>query len=159
MTEPTSMPPAGPLHESLARAAAISRFVAALLCAAASARFAYASFEHALGGPASPAAAVSASGAPREAAAPLVRPKAPPSSVVAHAPGPPRSIQLGVSAGPSRSEIFVNGRLLGNTPFVGDTSCKTGMPLRIELVPPSGPPFVYERECRGSMIEISGPPP
>lgn len=159
MTETTSIPPPGPLHESLARAASISRFVAALLCAAVSARFAYASFERAFGGSESPAPAVSASGASVGPVAPLVRPKAAPSSVVARAPGAPRSIQLGISAGPTRSEIYVNGRLLGNTPFVGDTSCKTGLPLRIELVPPSGPPLVYERECRGTMIEISGPPP
>jgi hypothetical protein len=159
MSETTSIPPAGPLHESLARAASISRFVAALLCAAVSARFAYAAFERAASGPSSPAPPVSASDAPREQTAPLVRPKAAPSSAVVRAPGPPRSIQLGISAGPSRSEIYVNGRLLGNTPFVGDTSCKTGMPLRIELVPPTGPPLIYERECRGAMIEISGPPP
>jgi hypothetical protein len=159
MTGTTSIPPSGGLHESLARAASISRFVAALLCAAVSARFAYASFERTLGGSAAPASALSASVAPRQPSAALVRPKEAPSAVATRAPGPPRSIQLGISAGPSRSEIYVNGRLLGNTPFVGDTSCKTGMPLRIELVPQSGPPLVYERECRGTMIEISGPPP
>ncbi len=159
MTETTSIPPPGPLHEALARAASISRLVAALLCAAVSARFAYAGFERATSGPSSPAPAVPASDAALQQSAPLVRPKTAPSSAVVRAPGPPRSIQLGISAGPGRSEIYVNGRLLGNTPFVGDTSCKTGMPVRIELVPPSGPPLIYERECRGTMIEISGPPP
>ncbi|HVW29396.1 MAG TPA: hypothetical protein VHC69_28720 [Polyangiaceae bacterium] len=153
----TSSPPPGPLHESLARAASISRFFAALLVAAVSARFAVAGFQRAFGTASSPSPSSSASGAPH--AAPLVRPKTAPSQAVLRAPGPPRSIQLGVSAGPARSEIYVNGRLLGNTPFVGDTSCKTGMPLKIELVPSIGPPLVYERECRGTMIEISGPPP
>jgi hypothetical protein len=157
MSDASSVRPPGPLHESLARAASISRFIAALLCAAVSVRFAYASYERAFGEAASPTPPASASGVPREA--PLVRPRAAPSSVVVRAPGAPRSIQLGISAGPSRSEIYANGRLLGNTPFVGDMSCKTGMPVRIEVVPPSGPPLVYERECRGTMIEISGPPP
>lgn len=158
MTETLSSPPPGPLHDSLARAASVSRFVAAFLVATVSVRFVIASFDHAVGS-ATPPVAPSVSATPREHPAPLVRPKEAPSAVVAHAPGPPRSIQLGISAGPGRSEIYVNGRLLGNTPFVGDTSCKTGMPLKIELVPPAGPPWIYERECRGTMIEISGPPP
>jgi len=157
MTATASSPPPGPLHGSLARAASISRAFAAFLVAVVSARFAVASFEHAFGTTTSASPSSSASGAPHTA--PLARPKTASSQVVARAPGPPRSIQLGISAGPGRSEIYVNGRLLGNTPFVGDTSCKTGMPLKIELVPPSGPPLVYDRECRGTMIEISGPPP
>lgn len=157
MTATASSPPPGSLHESLARAASLSRFFAALLVAAVSARFAVAGFQHAFGTTAAPSPSPSASVALH--AAPLVRPKTAPSQAVVRAPGPPRRIQLGISAGPERSEIYVNGRLFGNTPFVGDTSCKTGMPLKIELVPSSGPPLVYERECRGTMIEISGPPP
>ena len=156
-----SSPPPGSLSGSLARAALISRFFAAVLVAGVSVRFAIASYEHAFG----TAGTSSSPGMqpPRGTPAPvpsLVRPRAAPSEGAgAPQPGRPRSIQLGISAGPGRSEIYVNGRLLGNTPFVGDTSCKTGLPLRIELVPPSGPPLVYERECRGTMIEISGPPP
>jgi hypothetical protein len=155
----SSVPPASPLLDALARAAVVSKFVAAMLIASASVRFAVAAFEHTLGaGPPRGAPASGASGRP----APLVRPTTPPvpvASVHRPPPGRPRSIQLGISAGPDRMEIYVNGRLLGNTPFVGDTSCKTGLPLKIELVPHTGPPLVYERECRGSIIEISGPPP
>jgi len=159
MTESASFRPPGPLHGALARAASISRFIAALLVAIVSARFAVASVERAFGASTSPASTGAASATARERPPPPIRPRAEPSQAVVRAPGPPRRIQLGISAGPGRSEIYVNGRLVGNTPFVGDASCKTGMPLRIELVPPTGPPLVYERECRGTMIEISGPPP
>ena len=156
MTE-VSTPPA-PLAGMLGRAAAISRFVAAALVAVVCVRFAVAGGEHAFGGPRAPAAGTARSSPPPRVAPAPVRPRPAPSQAVVHA-GAPRSIQLGISAGPNRSEIYVNGRLLGHTPFVGDTSCKTGLPLRIELVPPAGPPLVYERECRGGIIEISGPPP
>ncbi|HEX4336796.1 MAG TPA: hypothetical protein VH062_12845 [Polyangiaceae bacterium] len=155
-----SMPPPGTLTGTLARAAVISRFVAALLVAVVSLRFAAASFQHALG---STAASQTVPGVAPSHAAPsssgLVRPRAGSSTEGPPVAGRPRSIQLGISEGPGRSDIYVNGRLLGQTPFVGDTSCKTGLPLRIELVPTSGPPLVYERACRGTMIEISGPPP
>ena len=69
------------------------------------------------------------------------------------------SVTLGVTAGPPRSEVYVNGRRVGQTPFFGDMSCKAGLPLRVELVPPSGPPLTYERECLGGTLEISTPPP
>jgi hypothetical protein len=152
-----STPPPGTLNGTLARAAAISRLIAAFLVATVSIRFAAASFQRATGSTGS--GTTSANSVPvAPASSGLVRrpvTSAAPSKVA----GTPRSIQLGISEGPGRSAIYVNGRLLGNTPFVGDTSCKTGLPLHIELVPASGPPLVYERLCRGTMIEISGPPP
>jgi hypothetical protein len=158
-TSASSRPPS-PLLVALGRAALAARFIATLLVTIVSVKFAVASFEHAVGtsGPSLRASAAPRSGAPP--AAPLVRPH--PSAAPSAAPiraGESRSIQLGISAGPGRSEVYVNGHLLGNTPFVGDTSCKTGMPVRIQVVPPAGPPLVYERQCRGTMIEITGPPP
>jgi hypothetical protein len=156
-----SSPPPSPALDALARAAVLSRYLAGFLVTGVSVRFAIAAFEHTLG-PNAPSGSP-ASPALSEHPAPLVRFTTPPVPLAsAHkvAPaGAPRSIQLGISAGPGRTEIYVNGRLIGQSPFVGDTSCKTGMPLRIELVPPSGPPMIYDRQCRGSIIEISGPPP
>jgi hypothetical protein len=73
--------------------------------------------------------------------------------------GQPRRVTLGVSAGPPRSDIYVNGRKVGQTPFLGDTSCKTGQTIRIEIMPPKGAPLVYSRDCVGGALEISGPPP
>jgi hypothetical protein len=66
---------------------------------------------------------------------------------------------LGVTAGPPRSDVYVNGRNVGQTPFLGDTSCKTGQEIRIEIVPPKGAPLAYVRDCTGGSLEISGPPP
>jgi hypothetical protein len=161
MSTPSSTPPPSPLLDALSRAAVVSKFLAAALVASASVRFAVAAFQHTLGTAPPSGARVASADAPQHAA-PLVRQTTPPVPVASAqkvvAVGRPRSIQLGISP-PGRMDIYVNGRLLGHTPFVGDTSCKTGMPLKIELVPPSGPPLIYDRECRGSMIEITGPPP
>jgi len=68
-------------------------------------------------------------------------------------------VTLGVSAGPPRSDVYINGRKVGQTPFLGDTSCKTGQSIRIEIMPPRGAPLVYSRDCVGGALEISGPPP
>src|SRR5262245_38987920 len=140
MSARSSTPPASSsLLEALSRAAVVSKFFAAALAASASVRFAVAAFEHTLGGP--PASAQPSPGAASERPAPLVRQTTHPVPVASApkaAPGRPRSIQLGISP-PGRMEVYVNGRLLGQTPFVGDTSCKTGMPLKFELVPQSGP--------------------
>jgi hypothetical protein len=160
MSARESSRPPSPLLAALGRAALASKFLAALLVATVSVRFAVASFQHSFGasGPSLPASSAPRVGPKAPPAASTVRPRLPASSAAPIRPGEPRSIQLGISAGAERSEIYVNGRLLGKTPFVGDTSCKTGMPLRIELVPPSGPPLVYERECRGAVVEITGGP-
>ena len=153
--------PPSPLSVALGRAARVSRLLAALLVTAVSVRFVVASFQHTLGvsGPSLPTNPASPVRAEPRPAASLVRPGPSGSSAAPIRSGESRSIHLGISAGPGRSAIYVNGESLGNTPFVGTTSCKTGMPLRIELVPPSGPLLVYERECRGAVIEITGPPP
>ena len=161
MSTTASSRPPSPLLVALGRAALASRFIATLLVTIVSVRFAVASFEHAVGtsGPSLPTSAAAPRPGPPPSAS-LVRPhaSAAPSATPIRA-GESRSIQLGISPGPGRSEVYVNGHLLGNTPFVGDTSCKTGMPVRIQVVPPAGPPLVYERQCRGTMIEITGPPP
>jgi hypothetical protein len=161
MSAGASSRPPSTLLVGLARAALVSRFLATLLVTVVSTRFAVASFQRALGvtGPSLPVSSAPRAGAPAPPASLVGQHVPPASSAVPLRAGESRSIELGISAGPGRSEIYVNGHLLGNTPFVGDTSCKTGMPLRIEVVPPSGPPLVYERQCRGALIEITGPPP
>jgi hypothetical protein len=161
MSAGASYRPPSPLLAGLGRAALASRFLAALLVTIVSVRFAVASFERALGasGPTLPISSGPHGASLSAPAASLVRSHLPASSAAPIRSGESRSIQLGVSGGAGRSEIHVNGRFLGNTPFVGDISCKTGMPVRIELVPRSGPLLIYERQCRGTMIEITGPPP
>jgi hypothetical protein len=68
-------------------------------------------------------------------------------------------VTLGIDYGTPRSEVYVNGRMVGNTPFLGDTSCKLGQPLKIELVPAKGPPLTYERQCLGGSLDITTAPP
>jgi len=145
------------------RAAAISRFLATLLVTAVALRFAVVGFHHAFGG-AEEAAAEHRVSPPHVKSAP---PPPSASNLAGLPPEPatasttPRSyrVTLGVTAGPPRSELYVNGRLVGQTPFFGDLACKETLPIHIQLVPPTGAPIVYERECHGGTIEISGPPP
>jgi hypothetical protein len=149
----------------------ISQTVATVLVTTVCVRFAIAGAEHALGvsganfsekpvphkvseipPPASANPAASSSGAhAREADG---RPAIDPALV-----GKPLRITLSVSSGSPRSEVYVNGSHVGNAPFLGDTSCKAGQMLRIEVVPAAGAPFTYQRVCRGAEIIISGPPP
>lgn len=151
------------LRRFLERASACSKVVAVLLVTAVSLRFAIASVQHALSVSRSnfaetPVRHVDSAPAPASA-----RPSKPATAAAPPAPsvpaGQPRRVTLGVSAGPPRSDVYVNGRLVGQTPFLGDTSCKTGQEIRVEVVPPKGPPLTYVRDCRGGALEISGPPP
>jgi hypothetical protein len=155
--EPTS------LRDVVRRFAALSRAVASLLVVVVAGRFAVASVRQSI--------AVSSANfedkpAPHGSSDPVsfgsAAPPAIPASarsVALPASGKSLGIQLAVAYGPPRSEVYVNGRLVGNTPFVGDTSCKMGLPLRIEIVPDKGLPLTYQRECRGHMLEITTPPP
>jgi hypothetical protein len=166
--------PAPPLHSwrhHLRRSAVVSRFVAVLLVTAVSVRFAIGGLERALGVSRAnfvvkplphPAAALGAAPAtPRVSASPSSARDGPrkPGEGPAGGAGQPLSIALGITAGPPRSEVYVNGRLVGHTPFLGDTSCKSGLPLRVDVVPEKGVPLSYVRECRGRTLEITGPPP
>jgi hypothetical protein len=61
---------------------------------------------------------------------------------------------LVVSGGPERSDVYVNGVRVGQSPFVGDVTCKPGKPVRIELLPPKGAPLVHERPCIEGTLRI-----
>jgi hypothetical protein len=61
--------------------------------------------------------------------------------------GTPLRISVIVSAGPPRSEVYVDGILVGNTPYLGIMSCKAGEIVRVQIVPPAGLPWSYERRC------------
>jgi hypothetical protein len=152
----------------LQRARRAAVLVAGLLVAAVSVRFSVAALEHALAvtranfeqprprGEARPGAAV-AEGAKGTERRPARSAEAAPAGAPSGAQlGPSVRIALAVSAGPPRSELYVSGRRLGNTPFVGDMACKVGQPLKVEVVPPEGPPLVYERICAPGILRIDG---
>jgi hypothetical protein len=157
---------AGGWRDYLRRSSAVARAVATLLVTLVALRFAVASVERALAISQSNFAETPARH-DEKAPSPPPSDKPPASSATAAAtqptatlaPGLSRRMTLGVSAGPPRSDVYVNGRRVGQTPFLGDTSCKTGQAIKVEIVPPKGPPLVYSRNCTGGALEISGPPP
>lgn len=61
---------------------------------------------------------------------------------------------LSVKHGTQRSEVYVNGELVGSTPFAGDLSCRQGEPVNIEIVPRRGPAIVRTPICHSGAIEV-----
>lgn len=87
---------------------------------------------------------------------------APPPKKPAHTPKPANHgasvrLTLSISAGVNRSEVYINGSKRGNTPFLGDVSCKTGEPLKIQVMPEKGTILNFERTCRSGTMSISEP--
>ena len=148
----------------LRQAAVTSRFIAAVLVTGVCVRFAVASVQHALVASSANVAenpAPHGTGEPKTSALASASVQVPHGTPVASPPptGRPLRVTLGVNYGSARSEVYVNGSRVGNTPFLGDTSCKLGQSIRIEVVPPAGAPLTYVRECRGGSIEITTLPP
>lgn len=65
-----------------------------------------------------------------------------------------RRVYLVVSAGPERSELYVNGVFRGHSPFVGEIQCKPGQPVIVELVPEKKAPLRFERRCVGGTVRV-----
>lgn len=61
---------------------------------------------------------------------------------------------LSVKHGTQRSGVYVDGELVGNTPFAGDLSCRRGEPVTIEIVPRKGPAIVRTPVCHSGAIEV-----
>lgn len=166
MSESAPPPEAASFRGHVRQVASASRLVALLLVAPVSVRFAVAAAEHAFGVSSAnfaqkPASHGSASAEPAALLAPVIE-----RVTRAHAPAGsssaalrPFRVTLGVNYGEPRSEVYVNGSHVGQTPFLGDTSCKSGQPIRIEVVPKSGLPLTYLRVCQGGSLELNGPPP
>jgi hypothetical protein len=68
----------------------------------------------------------------------------------------PRMIrpQLYVNAGPERSYVYVNGNRVGQTPFVGEVTCREGDPVRVDVDPPKGVPMRFVGQCVGRMLTV-----
>lgn len=52
-----------------------------------------------------------------------------------------------VDFGPPRSEVFINGRLVGQSPYAGQVACKDGDTVRVAVLPRSGAPITREMRC------------
>lgn len=66
---------------------------------------------------------------------------------------------LSVQVGPPRSELRVNGRFLGHTPFVGQIACEKGETVKLDVLPPRGMPKHYEIPCTGGEMRLDEEPP
>jgi hypothetical protein len=52
-----------------------------------------------------------------------------------------------VDFGPPRSEVFLNGRLVGQSPFAGQVSCRDGDVVHVAVLPPHGAPILRDMRC------------
>jgi len=68
------------------------------------------------------------------------------------------SSYLSVNAGPARSELRVNGALVGRTPFLGQISCERGQTVRLDVLPPQGLPNHYEIPCLPGEMRLRDDP-
>jgi hypothetical protein len=143
-------------RETVGRAADVSRFIASGMLALVAVRFAATGVAFAVEESAGSAAVASA----RPGQPPPVITK-PSTSVARPVVGP--SVKAGVSlriplmvtAGPDRSDVLVDGVNVGNSPFVGEVTCKAGERIQIQVVPAKGEPRKYERVCTpGATLRI-----
>ena len=76
------------------------------------------------------------------------------SAPAAELPKKPEVRTLLVQLGPPRSEVIVNGRRLGETPFAGQWSCVDGDRLKIQIVPREGVPIERALRCGGATLLV-----
>lgn len=88
--------------------------------------------------PGRPVALAEATSAPLASAAPAAEEQALP-------PLSPR--QILVDLGPPRSEVFVDGRRVGQTPFLGQVKCRPGREIQVQVIPERGFPLNETRVC------------
>ncbi len=65
---------------------------------------------------------------------------------------------LSVQSGPARSELRVDGLLVGRTPYVGQIGCERGKTVKIDLLPPKGMPKHYEIPCLEGEMHLRDEP-
>jgi hypothetical protein len=68
------------------------------------------------------------------------------------------SSYLAVQAGPPRSELRVNGALVGQTPFLGQISCELGQTVKLDVLPPKGVPKRFEIPCLAGEMRLRDEP-
>jgi hypothetical protein len=74
---------------------------------------------------------------------------------------PPRNFvksYLSVQVGQARSELRVDGLLVGRTPYVGQIGCERGTTVKIDLLPPKGMPKHYEVPCLEGEMHLRDEP-
>lgn len=74
-------------------------------------------------------------------------PLAPKPSASSNPDPPPSPRQILVDIGPPRSDVFVDGRRVGQTPFLGQVRCRPGREISIHVIPERGLPLEEKRVC------------
>jgi hypothetical protein len=101
--------------------------------------------------PPPPAASASAS------AVPLLSAELPRIASATAAPAPRGKairVRMSITAGPDRSDVYVDGSKLGQVPYLGDTSCRAGESVSIEIVPKTGNKLKFERTCELGTLRV-----
>jgi hypothetical protein len=65
---------------------------------------------------------------------------------------------LSIQVGAPRSELRVDGLLVGRTPYVGQIGCERGRTVKIDLLPPKGMPKHYEIPCIDGEMRLRDEP-
>jgi hypothetical protein len=84
----------------------------------------------------------------------VASPVAAPPAELAPDTGDSLRLTLSVTLGPPRSEVYVNGRRVGESPYLGDYACKRGEALRVEIVPEQESLIVRRAVCTGVTLFI-----
>lgn len=136
------------MNPTLRKLAEASYYLGAALVAVVAFRFAFVSIYPRTAGRDDAPKAETAPDAPRPARSAVdARPRDLPL-------GAPVRMRVVVTRGPDRAEVRINGGVLGNAPFVGETSCRVGESLVVELVPARGEAQRFERKCEAGVLRI-----
>ena len=136
------------LLSSVQSLASYGRFFAVSCVLTAALRVAIVSFGAT---PPAPVASASASAAPATSA---VMPAVASGSAAPAPRGKAVRVRFSITAGPERSDVYIDGSKLGQVPFVGDSSCRAGEPVSIEVVPKTGSKLKFERTCELGTIRV-----
>ncbi len=146
------------IRATIGRAADVSRFIAAGMLALCAVRFAGSGVVYAIDHtvPNAQSARAPSPPAPSGSLSSRPEPPAPPKPVKpAVKKGTSLRLSLLATVGPDRSDVLLDGVNVGQTPFVGDVTCKAGEKIEISIVPPKGMPKRYERVCEpGATLRI-----
>jgi hypothetical protein len=142
------------IRESIGRASSIAQLFAAATLALVGARFGVAGILFAVReraptlesarapGPIAPKPLPSATASPAQ-------PKGEPVKV-----GTSLRLPMVITIGPDRSEVRIDGVKVGQTPYIGDVSCRAGEDVRIDLLPAKGQPQSFTKKCVPGTIRI-----
>lgn len=142
------------IRAAVIRASGVAQLVAAGMLALVGARF----------GTAGVLFAVRERAPTLDEGAPPARPPAPPAPASAAPPARPAGpvvksgatlrLPLVVTLGADRSELRVDGLKVGNTPYVGEITCRAGETIKLDILPPRGNPTSIEKRCVPGTLRV-----